>query len=181
MWSHFYEKVAHKINFNNSSTKFWSSSPLLNPSVFYDTVIFMSVFWQSGTFWRRTTCRCIKKWNWTTTVVDATWYSRTPLGTELRSTGLKIHLGKISTKLPSYCFGTGHASKLDEFSEKFQTAFNPSYHFWKIILQFFSENVQKKPFRKVQNLQNKFLDWKWPPRTAPLELFRKFIRLGSVS
>ena len=124
MWSHFYEKVAHKINFNNSSTKFWSSSPLLNPSVFYDTVIFMSVFWQSGTFWRRTTCRCIKKWNWTTTVVDATWYSRTPLGTELRSTGLKIHLGKISTKLPSYCFGTGHASKLDEFSEKFQTAFD---------------------------------------------------------
>ena len=118
MWSHFYEKVAHKINFNNSSTKFWSSSPLLNPSVFYDTVIFMSVFWQSGTFWRRTTCRCIKKWNWTTTVVDATWYSRTPLGTELRSTGLKIHLGKISTKLPSYCFGTGHASKLDEFLDK---------------------------------------------------------------
>ena len=156
MWSHFYEKVAHKINFNNSSTKFWSSSPLLNPSVFYDTVIFMSVFWQSGTFWRRTTCRCIKKWNWTTTVVDATWYSRTPLGTELRSTGLKIHLGKISTKLPSYCFGTGHASKLDEFSEKFQTAFDPPppplLHIilGKLYCNFFRKTSKKSPLERFK-------------------------------
>ena len=39
--------------------------------------------------------------------------------------------------------GTGHATKLDEFQ--------------KIILQFFSENVPKNPFIKVQNLQYKFL------------------------
>ena len=60
---------------------------------------FVSIFWQSGTFWRRTTSRCIKKWNWTTTVVDATWHSRTPLGTELRSTGLKIHLDQATKPL----------------------------------------------------------------------------------
>ena len=34
----------------------------------------------------------------------------------------------------------------------------------------------KKPCLKVQNLQYKFLDWKWPP--PPLELFRKFICFG---
>ena len=36
--------------------------------------------------------------------------------------------------------GTGHATKSDEFSEKFQTAFDPPHphpHFWKIMLQFF--------------------------------------------
>ena len=34
----------------------------------------------------------------------------------------------------------------------------------------------KKPCLKVQNLQYKFLDWKWPPPL--LELFRKNIRFG---
>ena len=29
-----------------------------------------------------------------------------------------------------------------------------------------------------QNLQYKFLDWKWPP--VPLALFRKFVRLGTT-
>ena len=29
------------------------------------------------------------------------------------------------------------ATKSDEFLEKFQTAFDPPPHFWKIILQFF--------------------------------------------
>ena len=99
---------------------------------------------------------------------------------------------------------------MDEFSEKFQTAFDPPPHFWKVILQiswqncdksayvhmeehlcilwsYFpwdacSTNVQhgnrvktypkrpfcitfmlKKPCLKVQILQYKFLDWKWPP------------------
>ena len=33
-----------------------------------------------------------------------------------------------------------------------------------------------KPCIKAQNLQYKFLDWKWPP----LELFQKFIRFGIV-
>ena len=36
--------------------------------------------------------------------------------------------------------------------------------------------MPKKPCSKVQNLQQKFLDWKWPP--PPLELFQKFIRFG---
>ena len=35
----------------------------------------------------------------------------------------------------------------------------------------------EKALFKVQNLQHKFLDWKWPP-PPPLELFRKFIRFG---
>ena len=45
----------------------------------------------------------------------------------------------------------------------------PPPHFQKIMLQFFSESVQKKACLKVQNLQHKFLDWKWPPpfRTFP--------------
>ena len=45
---------------------------------------------------------------------------------------------------------------------------------------FFSENIRKKPFIKIQNLQHKILDWKWPP-TPPLELFRKFIWFGSAN
>ena len=119
MWSHFCEKVAHKSISKTAAPSFddhdhihccyvfvnnCGSGIVLNwnPSVFYDHVIFVYIFWQPGTFWRRTTSRFIKKWNWTTAVVDATWYSRTPLGTGLRSTGLKIHLGKISTKLPSH-------------------------------------------------------------------------------
>ena len=37
---------------------------------------------------------------------------------------------------------------------------------------FFLENLRKKPYIKVQNLQHKFLDWKWPlPR--PLWNFSK--------
>ena len=36
----------------------------------------------------------------------------------------------------------------------------------------FSENVRNKPYIKVQNLQHKFLDWKWPP--PPFESFPKF-------
>ena len=40
--------------------------------------------------------------------------------------------------------GTGQATKTDEFSGKFQPAFDPP-HFPKIILQFFMENVQKSP------------------------------------
>ena len=37
----------------------------------------------------------------------------------------------------------------------------PPPHIQKIILQTFLENVQKS-FTKAQNLQYKFLDWKWP-------------------
>ena len=35
----------------------------------------------------------------------------------------------------------------------------------------------QKPCLKSQNLQYKFLDWKWPP--PPLALYQKFIRFGS--
>ena len=42
------------------------------------------------------------------------------------------------------------ATKLDEFWEKFQTAFDPSPHFQKIRLQFFSEKPSSKPCIKVQ-------------------------------
>ena len=45
--------------------------------------------------------------------------------------------------------GTGHATKLDEFR--------------KITLQFFSFGKRpKNPFIKVQNLQYRIMDWKWP-------------------
>ena len=50
-----------------------------------------------------------------------------------------------------------------EFSEKFQTAFDPSPHFRKIILQFFSEIHDQSIVYNGKNLQHKFLDWKWPP------------------
>ena len=40
--------------------------------------------------------------------------------------------------------GTGHATKSDEFSEKFQTAFDPPPHFQKIMLHFL-EPSEKKP------------------------------------
>ena len=47
--------------------------------------------------------------------------------------------------------GTGHATKKDEFSGKFQTAFDPPLCI------------------KVQNLQHKFLDREWPlPRDLSL-------------
>ena len=44
--------------------------------------------------------------------------------------------------------GTGHATKSVEFSEKYQTASPPPPHFRKIVLQFFSKNVQKKALYK---------------------------------
>ena len=58
-------------------------------------------------------------------------------------------------------WGTNGATKSDGFSEKFQTALDFT-HFLKIILHF-SENPCLKTCIKVQNLQYKFLDWKWQP------------------
>ena len=66
-------------------------------------------------------------------------------------------LSYCCTSVTSSLLGTGHATKSDEFSEKFETALDPP-HFRKMIKQFFSENVRKKTFIKVQNLQYKFLD-----------------------
>ena len=58
----------------------------------------------------------------------------------------------------------GDNTKTDEPSEKFQTAFDPPYpypHFWIwsccIFLQFHAQKLY------LQNVQHKFLDWKWPP------------------
>ena len=39
---------------------------------------------------------------------------------------------------------------------------------------FVSNSCTKKPCLQIQNLQYKFLDWKWPPLPS-LEFFRKFI------
>ena len=51
--------------------------------------------------------------------------------------------------------------KNDEFSEKFQTAFDP--HFRKIMLRFFSGLHDRRTVYNGKNLQHKFLEWKWPP------------------
>ena len=54
----------------------------------------------------------------------------------------------------------------------------PPPHSRKFYCKFVSENVWKQPHIKIQNLQSKLLDWKWPP--APLLApFRKFIWFGS--
>ena len=66
------------------------------------------------------------------------------------------------------------------FAEKFQTAFDPP-HFFKVMLQIiFSENVQKNPYVKVQNLQHKSNFWinLDPPL---LKVFREIIRFGTLS
>ena len=42
---------------------------------------------------------------------------------------------------------------------------------------FVSISCSKSYVKSSQNLQHKFLDWKWPP--LPLVLFRKFIQFGS--
>ena len=44
---------------------------------------------------------------------------------------------RLIRSAPSTDLGKGPATKLDEFSGKFQTAFDPPPHFQKIILQFF--------------------------------------------
>ena len=47
----------------------------------------------------------------------------------------------------------------DEFSEKFQTAFDPPPpHFRKVVLQFFSEFHDRSIVYNGKNLQHKFLD-----------------------
>ena len=71
-----------------------------------------------------------------------------------------------------------YTSKTDEFSEKFQTAFDPPPSFSENYFAIFSENVQKRPFIKVQNLQFNF----WIENDLPpLELFRNFIRFGGAT
>ena len=78
---------------------------------------------------------------------------------------------------------TGDATKTDEFSEKFQTAFDPQP-------PTFSENHAanlsgKRPKKICLRVQNLFLfvfGLKMPLLPPPpLELFRKFIRFGTVT
>ena len=42
--------------------------------------------------------------------------------------------------------GTGHVTKSDEFSEKFQTAFDPPPHFRKVTLRFSRQNCDKSAY-----------------------------------
>ena len=51
-------------------------------------------------------------------------------------------------------------SKTDEFSEKFQTAFDPPPHFRKIMLRICSEIHDRSTLYNGKNLQHKFLDRK---------------------
>jgi len=68
-----------------------------------------------------------------------------------------ITVAKYYFSLP--LLGTGDATKTDEFSVKFETAFAPDPpHFQKIILQFFRKIMLKKPCLKAQNLHQKFWD-----------------------
>ena len=49
--------------------------------------------------------------------------------------------------------GTGHVTKLDEFSEKFQTAFDPSPpHFRKVTLRFSRQNCDKSAYVHMEGL-----------------------------
>ena len=60
---------------------------------------------------------------------------------------------------PGQLLGMRDTSKTDEFSEKFQTAFDPPPpHFLKIILQFFSEIHDQSIAYNGKNLQYKFFD-----------------------
>ena len=54
-------------------------------------------------------------------------------------------------------------SKTDEFSEKFQTAFDPPPSFSENHIAIFSEIHDRSIVYSGKNLQYKFLDWKWPP------------------
>ena len=69
-------------------------------------------------------------------------------------------------------------TKTDEFSEKFQTAFDPHPPFLENLLQLFSFMFKKPPL-KVQNLQHDFFD-EPPHPPAPLEVFQKFMHFGTV-
>ena len=61
-----------------------------------------------------------------------------------------------------FLLGTGDAPKTDEFFGKVSNGLWPPPHFRKIMLHFFII-FTLKPCFKVQNLQHKFLDWKWAP------------------
>ena len=76
--------------------------------------------------------------------------------------------------------GTGQATKTDELSQKFRIPFDPPTHTSPLPtpspMPFFGE-TSKKTYIKVQNLEHKYLDWKWPP-PRPLEVVQKFIHFA---
>jgi len=73
-----------------------------------------------------------------------------------------ITVAKYYFPLP--LLGTGDATKTDEFSVKFETAFAPDPpHFQKIILQFFSENHAQKALFKGAKSASKSLGLKMTP------------------
>ena len=59
-----------------------------------------------------------------------------------------------------WMYGLGGATKTDELSEKFQTAFDPPPY------AIFFGKRWNKPCFKIQNLQ-RLLDWKWPSQSSP--------------
>ena len=50
------------------------------------------------------------------------------------------------------CLGMPHVSKSDEFSEKFQTAFDPPPHFRKVILRISRQNCDKSAYVHLAGL-----------------------------
>ena len=76
-------------------------------------------------------------------------------------------MGQISTQ----SWGTGDGTKADEFSGKFQTAFDPPPSFSENHIAFFSGIHDQRTIYNGKNLQYKFLE-------LELEFFRKFIRFG---
>ena len=70
--------------------------------------------------------------------------------------------------------GTGQGTKTDEFSEKFQTAFDPPpLIFGKSYCKFHFDFMLKKSCLKVLKMT--------PPPDPALKLFRKFIRFGDAT
>ena len=78
------------------------------------------------------------------------------------STGEKVDQvlsHRLIRSAPYTDFGKGSAAKWVEFSEKFQTVFDPPPSFSENYVANFSRKKSgKKPFIKDQNLQHKFLD-----------------------
>ena len=71
-----------------------------------------------------------------------------------------------------------YISKTDEFSEKFQTAFDPPLILGKSYCNFFPEFMTKVPFIMAKICNIIFLIENDPPPLS--ELFLKFIRFGNV-
>ena len=65
-----------------------------------------------------------------------------------------------------YSLGKDGVSKIDVFSEKFQTAFDPPPHFWKIILKFFPKFMTE--MAKISNINSSVLEVRGFPNRPSL-------------